>query len=89
LPQYEITKILGVGGMGAVYKGRQAKLNRGVAIKLLSAAAAADEDNLNFVARFEQEAQAMANLDHPGIVSVHDFGETSEGQLYLVMEYTD
>jgi len=89
LPQYEITEILGRGGMGAVYKGRQANLDRGVAIKLLSSAVTQGEDELNFVARFKQEAQAMGKLDHPAIISVHDFGETSDGQLYLVMEFID
>ncbi len=89
LPQYEITDIIGRGGMGAVYRGRQAKLNRTVAIKVLPETLAQGEDELNFAKRFEQEAQAMAGLDHPGIISVHDFGETAEGQLYIVMEFVD
>ena len=89
LPQYEITTILGRGGMGAVYKGRQVKLNRDVAIKLLPETLAEGDDEMNFVARFEQEAQAMANLDHPAIVSVYDFGETETGQCYFVMEFID
>ena len=74
--------------MGAVYRGLQAKLDRPVAIKLLSEVAIHDAD-LNFVERFQQEAKAMAKLDHPGIVSVHDFGSTTAGQLYLVMEFID
>lgn len=89
LPQYEITAILGRGGMGAVYKGRQTKLNRTVAIKLLPERFTQGGDDLNFAKRFEQEAQAMAKLDHPAILSVYDFGETSEGQLYFVMEFVD
>ena len=89
LPQYEISEILGHGGMGAVYKGRQAKLNRAVAIKLLPETFTKGEDELDFASRFEQEAQAMAGLDHPAIVSVYDFGETAEGQLYFVMEFVD
>jgi len=89
LPHYEITSILGRGGMGAVYKGRQTKLNRTVAIKLLPETFTKGEDELNFAKRFEQEAQAMANLDHPAIISVHDFGETANGQLYFVMEFVD
>jgi len=89
LPQYEITGLLGRGGMGAVYQGRQAKLNRAVAIKLLPEPFTKGEDEMNFAKRFEQEAQAMAGLDHPAIVSVFDFGETSEGQLYFVMEFID
>ncbi len=89
LPQYEITDILGRGGMGAVYKGRQAKLNRTVAIKVLPETLTAEGDEMNYAKRFEQEAQAMAQLDHPAIISVHDFGETSAGQLYFVMEFID
>ncbi|NLT70065.1 MAG: protein kinase, partial [Verrucomicrobiaceae bacterium] len=89
LPQYEISGIIGRGGMGAVYEGRQAKLNRRVAIKLLPETFTTGPDELNFAKRFEQEAQAMAGLDHPAILSVFDFGETAEGQLYFVMEFID
>ncbi len=89
LPQYEITGILGRGGMGAVYKGRQAKLDRDVAIKVLPETLTADGDEMNYAKRFEQEARAMAKLDHPAIISVYDFGETSAGQLYFVMEFID
>jgi len=89
LPQYEITGILGRGGMGAVYEGRQAKLNRRVAIKVLPESLTKGGDELNFAKRFEQEAQTMAGLDHPAIISVHDFGETPAGQLYFVMEFID
>jgi serine/threonine protein kinase len=88
LPQYEISEILGVGGMGAVYKGRQVSLKREVAIKILCDAGD-ENDDLNFVARFKQEAESMAGLDHPAIVSVHDFGEAEGGLLYLVMEFID
>jgi len=89
LPQYEISGILGRGGMGAVYKGRQANLERDVAIKLLPETFTKGDDELNFVARFKQEARAMARLDHPAILSVYDFGETANGQLYFVMEFVD
>ncbi len=89
LPQYEISAIIGRGGMGAVYRGRQTKLDRDVAIKLLPESLGEDADGMNFTARFEQEAKAMAKLDHPAIISVFDFGETSEGQLYIVMEFVE
>ena len=86
LPQYAIESLLGHGGMGAVYKGRQAALDRPVAIKLLPAEVAADPQ---FIARFQREARTLARLQHPGIVAVHDFGQTSEGHLYFVMEFVD
>ncbi len=86
LPQYEIESLLGHGGMGAVYKGRQAALDRPVAIKLLPAELAGDAQ---FIARFQREARTLARLQHPGIVAVHDFGQTSEGHLYFVMEFVD
>ncbi|MCP5549719.1 MAG: serine/threonine protein kinase [Akkermansiaceae bacterium] len=89
LPQYEIIGIIGRGGMGAVYRGRQAKLDRDVAIKVLPENFTCGEDELNFAARFLQEARAMAKLNHPAIISVYDFGETEEGQLYFVMEFVD
>jgi len=84
LPQYRIESLLGHGGMGAVYKGTQATLDRPVAIKLLPAELTADGD---FLARFQREARTLAQLQHPGIVAVYDFGQTSEGHLYFVMEY--
>ena len=86
LPQYEIEFLIGRGGMGAVYKGRQISLNRPVAIKLLPAELAKSAD---FVARFHREAQLLASLNHQGIVAIFDFGQTSEGHLYFVMEYVD
>ncbi len=86
LPQYRIESLLGRGGMGAVYKGVQAALERPVAIKLLPAELAGDGD---FLVRFQREARTLAKLQHPGIVTVHDFGQTSEGHLYFVMEFVD
>lgn len=87
-PQYEIQRILGCGGMGAVYLARQISLNRLVAIKVLPADLGQDAE-LDFCERFRNEAQAMAQLSHPGIVAVHDFGQTSNGLLYIVMEYIE
>lgn len=89
IPKYEITALLGRGGMGAVYKGRQTTLDREVAIKLLPETLTQGADDLNYAARFVQEARAMARLDHPAIISVYDFGETPAGQLYFVMEFVD
>jgi len=87
LPQYEIESLLGRGGMGAVYQGRQADLDRRVAIKILPANVG--EDGQDYAARFKLEARAMARLKHPGIVTVYDFGQTTEGLLYIVMEYIE
>jgi len=84
-PQLEIIELLGRGGMGTVYKARQPKLNRFVALKIISAEAGADPQ---FAERFQREAQALAKLNHPNIVSVFDFGE-SEGLFYFLMEFVD
>jgi serine/threonine protein kinase len=90
LPQYEILEKLGAGGMGAVYKARQPDLDRIVAIKILPTGM---DDQYSFKERFRREARAMARLQHPGIISVFEFGETDSGDdeplLYIVMEYVE
>ena len=86
LPQYGITRMIGRGGMGAVYAGTQLSLNRAIALKLLPAELSANAD---FVARFTREAQTLASLSHQGIVTIFDFGTTSEGHLFFVMEFID
>ncbi|MFN0078811.1 MAG: serine/threonine-protein kinase [Prosthecobacter sp.] len=85
LPQYENISFLARGGMGAVYKGVQKTLNRTVAIKILPAGMM--KEDLHFVGRFHREAQAMAALSHPNIVTVHEAGETADGLLYFTMEH--
>ncbi|WP_395749931.1 serine/threonine protein kinase [Prosthecobacter sp.] len=87
LPQYEIHTLVGRGGMGAVYKGIQLSLDRAVAIKLLPPAI--EQQDTAFAERFRNEARLMGRMNHPAIVSVYDFGRTSDGQLYFVMEYVD
>jgi serine/threonine protein kinase len=87
--RYEVLELLGAGGMAAVYKARHDALNRFVAIKILPHASTGESDEFNFAERFKLEAQAMANLSHPGIVAVHDFGDTDTGLFYFVMEYID
>ena len=84
LPQYEVQDFIAQGGMGAVYLARQPALDRLVAIKVLPPYWGGEID---FAARFQIEARAMARLQHSNIVSVYDFGMTQEGHLYLVMEY--
>ena len=82
LGPYEVVGPIGAGGMGEVYRARDAKLNRFVALKVLHGHFAADPDRL---ARFEREAQAVAALSHPGILAIHDFGSAG-GVTYAVME---
>src|SRR5437867_10107474 len=82
LGPYEILAALGAGGMGEVYRARDSRLDRDVAIKVLPVSVAGDPDTL---ARFEREAKAVAALSHPNILSIFDFG--AEGGIsYAVME---
>jgi beta-lactam-binding protein with PASTA domain len=83
--RYEITSHLARGGMADVYEGRDTELNRAVAIKVLHSQFSADEA---FVKRFRREAQAAANLSHPNIVGIYDWGQ-SEGTYFIVMEIVD
>src|SRR5262245_61868865 len=81
--RYELDQKIGEGGMARVYRGRDLRLNRQVAIKVLHSHYASDT---NFLQRFHHEAQAAANLRHPNIVDVYDVGQ--DGDLhYIVMEY--
>ena len=84
-PQLELLECLGRGGMGVVYKARQPKLNRLVALKIL---APERERDPAFAVRFTHEAQALAKLNHPSIVAVYDFG-VADGLYYLLMEFVD
>jgi hypothetical protein len=85
LGPYEIVSLLGAGGMGEVYRARDHRLDRDVAIKVLPATYTADPDRLH---RFEQEARATAALNDPNIVAVYDVG-TADGQPYVVTELLD
>jgi hypothetical protein len=85
LGPYEIDVLLGVGGMGEVYRARDARLDRTVAVKVLLSEVAGDPDMLS---RFEREARAVAALDHAHICGIYDVGSV-EGTHYLVMPHLD
>src|SRR5512135_1406851 len=82
LGPYEILSAIGAGGMGEVYKARDTRLDRSVAIKVLPPEVSADSARR---ARFEREAKTIAGLNHPNICTLHDIGE-ADGTTYLVME---
>src|SRR5688572_12070445 len=84
-PQLEVLELIGHGGMGAVYKARQKSLGRLVALKILAPQHAANPD---FSERFSREAQVLAEVNHPNIVTVHDFGQAGEF-FFLLMEFVD
>ncbi|NIO68957.1 MAG: protein kinase, partial [Anaerolineae bacterium] len=85
LGQYQLVERLGRGGMATVYKAYQPSLDRYVAVKVLSTFLAQDPD---FTARFQREARAVANLNHPNILPVYDYGQERE-LIYIVMRYVE
>ncbi len=84
--KYEVIEVLGQGGMGAVLKARHRQLSKIVAIKVLNPTLLTDDSSR---ARFELEAQAGSNLNHPNLIAVFDYGYTEDANPYLVMEYVD
>lgn len=88
-PQFEILELIGQGGMGAVYKVRQKELDRIVALKILPPAIG---ETAGFAERFAREAKALARLNHPGIVTIHEFGKTTASAqplYFILMEFVD
>jgi serine/threonine protein kinase len=85
LDEYQVISLLGRGGMAAVYLGRDVRLKRYVAIKVIDAPLQA---NPEYAVRFEREAQAIAQLEHPHIVRLYRYGE-SKGLLYIAMQYVE
>nr|MBA3640835.1 serine/threonine protein kinase [Acidobacteriota bacterium] len=85
LGPYQILSPLGAGGMGEVYRARDTRLGREVAIKVLPSELSSDKDRLR---RFEQEARAASALNHPNIVTVHDIGEVDSAP-YMAMDLVD
>jgi serine/threonine-protein kinase len=83
---YHITRLIGEGGMGAVYEAIQLRLNKRVAVKLMARQLTANQDAL---ARFRREAEITSRLGHPHLVNVIDFGASEAGEPYLVMEYLE
>ena len=84
-PELEVLELIGVGGMGAVYKARQIKLGRLVALKILSSSLAEDPE---FLERFDREARVLGRMSHPGIVTIFDSGVAGPCA-YLLMEFVD
>jgi len=85
LGPYEVDSAIGEGGMGEVYKARDTRLDRTVAIKVLPEHVAADPD---LKQRFEHEAKTISSLNHPHICTLYDIG-SQDGMDFLVMEYLD
>src|SRR5450759_5280701 len=85
LGSYEVLSAIGAGGMGEVYRARDTKLDRDVAVKVLPEEFFEDKER---VARFEREAKALAALNHPGIAAIHAF-EAVSGRHLLVMELVE
>jgi len=85
LGPYEILSPLGAGGMGEVYRAKDARLDREVAIKVLPEAFSRDPER---VARFQREAKVLASLNHPNIAAIYGF-EESDGKRFLVMELVE
>lgn len=85
-PHLDFIRLVGRGGMGAIYQARQKTLDRSVAVKVIARDISGDT---NFLERFEREAKTLGRLSHPNIVSVYDYGHTEDSQAYLLMEYID
>src|SRR4051812_30009283 len=84
--RYRIQKLLGEGGMGAVYLAEHTLMRKRVALKLLHAEMSTDEEVLT---RFRREAEAAAHVEHPNVAAATDFGQTEDGAFFLVLEYVE
>jgi serine/threonine-protein kinase len=84
--RYEIKQRVGEGGMGVVYKARQMSIDRPIALKMLNQQVQGDQ---TWVQRFYNEAKACSRLQHPNTIRMFDFGQTSDGRLFMTMEFLD
>jgi serine/threonine protein kinase len=84
--RYRVEAKLGEGGMGAVYRAEQVAMKRKIALKVLHPHLSADQQ---LIERFHREAAASSKLSHPNTITVHDFGQTSDGTLYIAMEFIE
>ena len=84
--RYHILEPLGEGGMGRVYLAEHVRMGRKSAVKVMSATLSASPDAIS---RFNREAANASRINHPNVAQIYDFGETSEGMLYLAMEFID
>ncbi|HEX2618691.1 MAG TPA: serine/threonine-protein kinase [Phototrophicaceae bacterium] len=85
IDEYRLEAMLGEGGMASVYRAIDVRLNRYVAIKVIQTSF---RDNSTYIMRFEREAQAIAQLEHPNIITLYRFGD-KDGLLYIAMQYID
>ena len=86
LGPYQIVAALGAGGMGEVYRARDTRLDRDVAVKVIGAAGARDASRAR---RITREAKAMAAISHPNVLAVYDYGEDGDGEPFIVTELVD
>src|SRR5215216_3020455 len=86
IASYTLLEPIGHGGMAVVYRAHQESLDRTVAVKVLSEHLAASDE---FLERFRREARTAANMRHPNVVVVHDFGQDERGVPYLVLEFVE
>src|SRR4051812_48395511 len=86
---YLITRELGRGGMGVVYEASHATIGYRAAVKVLGTQIASDPKHQVYVSRFLDEARAVNLIQHPGVVRIFDMGETTDGTLYILMEFLE
>lgn len=84
--KYQLTRLLGEGGMGTVYEATHVRIGKRLAVKMLLPELTQNDE---LVRRFKREAEAAAAIGHPAIIDIHDLGQTDDGSLFLVMEFLE